>query len=175
MKHLFVLFALLLVFPPTAHSEGLDGYPCKKVWSRVGEFEFLESCSYDGVDYEICIEAPLKGMTRGTWYFYNNWGNDADVPLPGVAATGPQDAIVVGGLSVFSTHSGDIIAREISILNWDLYVEYFALSTLEEVIGGTGRYEGAIGWLGVVASEVEGGILTGEVCGPNVRFHPRFK
>lgn len=163
-KKIFVwsfLLALCLAVPSATAGE------CKKIIAGVGASYFYEGCSYNGEDYLWCLDTPVTGNLGGTWRFMSrpDW-NAFELTVPDVLGIGSWDLYVVWALGVFETNKGDIITQESDMLNLDAYFNYGALTTMSYIIGGTGIYEGATGWLGVVATETEGGVMRGEVCTP---------
>ena len=166
-KQWFVWFLLLALC--LASSNATAG-GCKKITGSVGASYYYVGCSYDGMEYLHCLDTPVKGQLKGTWRFLSNpdW-NVVELTVPGDPddlGIGSWDLWVVWALGVFETKKGDIITQETDMLNLDIYMDYGALSTMSHIIGGTGKYEGATGWLGGVITETEGGVLRGEVCTP---------
>ncbi len=164
-KKVFVAFLVLAVCLTATNASAGD---CKKIIAKVGAATYLDECSYDGVDYIWCIDTPVIGNLRGTWHFYsspeiNIW--ELTVPDGALGIPG-WDLWAAWNLSVFETHKGDIITQDNEILNLDAYQAYGALSGAAFIIGGTGDFEGATGWLGYVITEAEGGELRGEICLP---------
>lgn len=141
---------------------------CKKIIAKVGPAAYLSDCSYNDVDYVWCIDSPLKGNLLGTWHYLSSpdW-NAFDLTVPDGALGIPGwDLWVVWSLMVVETNKGDIIAAENEILNLDAFDNFGAISGMAFIVGGTGNYEGATGWMGFVGTETEGGVLRGEVCTP---------
>lgn len=157
----FVVFALGL-----AAATAFAG-DCKKIIANVGPSTYLDECSYDGVDYIWCIDAPLTGNLRGTWHFLSapDW-NIWELTVPEVLGIPGWDLWVGWSLTVIETQKGDIIAAENEVINLDAYNAYGALSGAASIVGGTGDYEGATGWFGIVVTEAEGGVMRGMVCTP---------
>jgi len=140
---------------------------CKKIIAGVGASNFYEGCSYNGEDYLWCIDTPVTGNLKGTWRFMSrpDW-NAFELTVEDILGIGSWDLWVVWSLGVFETNDGDILTQETDLLNVDAYFNYGAVSIMTYIIGGTGKYEGATGWLGAVATETEGGVLRGKVCTP---------
>ena len=164
-KQLFVWsFLLALCLAASSATAG----ECKKIIAGVGASNYYVDCSYNGEDYFHCIDTPVTGNLKGTWRWYSNPEdpNFVELTVPDVLGIGSWDLWVVWSLSVIETHKGDIRSQGADLLNVDAYFTYGALSNTSYIIGGTGKYEGATGWLGVVATETEGGVLRGEVCTP---------
>jgi len=158
---IFLLLALSLAASSVAAGE------CKKIIAGAGPSIYYEGCSYDGEEYLWCIDTPITGNLRGTLRFMSrpDW-NAFELTVDDVLGIGSWDLWVVWALGVFETHKGDIISQETDTLNLDVYLTYGALSTMHYIIGGTGDYEGATGWIGSVLTETEGGVIRGEVCTP---------
>jgi hypothetical protein len=161
-KQVFVgLLVLILCLAASSATAG----DCKKIIAVVGATTFLNECSYGGEDYIWCAEMPVTGNLRGTWHFYGRPDfNGFDLTVPDVLGIPGWNLWVVWSISVFETRKGDIITEENEILNHDVYFTHGALSSMAVVIGGTGKYDGATGWLGAVLTEGEGGVLRGEIC-----------
>lgn len=140
---------------------------CKKIIANVGPATYLDACSYDGVDYIWCIDTPLTGNLRGTWHFLsgpelNYWA----LTVPEVLGIPGWDLWTGWSLMVIETRKGDLIAAENEVINLDAFDAYGALSGTAWIVGGTGDYEGASGWVGMVLTEEEGGVMRGMVCTP---------
>lgn len=166
MRKLLFGWSLLLLLCLAASSASAG--ECKKIIAGIGASILLEECSYDGEDYLWCIDTPVTGNLKGTWHFYSRPYDNGfyDLQVPDVLGIPGWDLWVVWELNVFETKKGDIIAQGNDLLNVDAYFDYGALSSMSYIIGGTGKYEGATGWLGAVATETEGGVLRGKVCTP---------
>jgi hypothetical protein len=162
------LFVGLMVFALCLAVSSATAGDCKKIIANVGAATYLDECSYQGEDYVWCIETPVTGNLRGTWHYYSRPdANYFDLAVPDDALGVPGwNLWVVWSLSVFETRKGDIITQENEILNLDIFDSYGALSGMAFIVGGTGDYEGATGWLGFVTTEGNGGVLMGEVCTP---------
>ena len=157
----FMVFALCL-----AASIATAG-DCKKIIAKVGEATYLDECSYGEQEYVWCIDTPVTGNLRGTWHYHGRPDvNYFNLDVPDVLGIGGWNLWLVWSLSVFETHKGDIITQENEIFNPTIYDNYGAICGMFYIIGGTGDYEGATGWLGFVATEAEGGVLMGEICTP---------
>jgi len=163
MRKILFVISLLLAFCLAAPSATAGD--CKKISAGAGASNFYEGCSYDGEDYLWCIDTPVTGNLKGTWRFMSrpDW-NAFELTVEDILGIGSWDLWVVWSLGVFETNEGDILTQETDLLNVDAYFNYGALSTMSYIIGGTGKYEGATGWLGYVGTETGGGVLRGEVC-----------
>ena len=164
------LFVGFLVFALCLAASSATAGDCKKIIAKVGAATYLDACSYDGEVYIWCIETPVTGNLRGTWRFYSRPAFNAfDLTVPDVLGIPGWNLWVAWSLSVFETRKGDIITQDNAILNLDVYFNPDwggPLSGMTSIIGGTGDYEGATGWLGYVIVEAEGGVLRGVVCTP---------
>ena len=165
-RNTLVMLAVVVLFGVASSATAQD---CRPVFARVGVATYLDGpCYYNGEEYVFCVDTPLKGMLRGTWHFLSKpaW-NIFELEVPdGTLGIPGWDLWVGWSLSVIETHQGDIIMQENEILNLDAYFNYGAISGMANIIGGTGRYEGATGWIGVVFTESQGGVLRGMVCSP---------
>ena len=120
------------------------------------------------MDYVWCIDTPVTGNLRGTWHYLSSpEDNFWELTVPDGALGIPSWTLqTVWNLSVFETRKGDIITQDNEILNLDVFPAFGALSGMAFIIGGTGNYQGATGWLGYVITEADGGELRGEICTP---------
>lgn len=159
-----LILLVLLCFTAFAADAG----DCKDIIANVGPATYLDTCSYDGIDYVWCIDTPLSGNLLGTWHYLSSPEfNVFELTVPddalGIAG---WDLWVVWSLMVVETKKGDIIAAENEILNLDTWGAYGAISGMARVVGGTDDYEGASGWIGFVITETNGGEVRGVVCTP---------
>lgn len=161
------LFVGLLVFALCLTVTSATAGDCKKIIARVGVATYLDECFYEGEEYLWCIDTPVTGNLRGTWHYLSRPAdNFFPLIVPDVLGIPGWELWVGWSLSVFETRKGDIITQENEILNLAVFDSYGALSGMAYIIGGTGKYEGATGWIGVVATEADGGVLRGVVCTP---------
>lgn len=142
---------------------------CKEINVRVGAVEYLEPCTYMDIEFFFCIDAPTKGTLNGTWHFYGELGNGIAWPEDG-SDPAPYSPLVAGwGLGEFETNKGTIKVQDNWMVNGNVNEpdEFFFVSHMN-ITGGTGDYEGATGWIGVVADSVGDwrGWARGEVCTP---------
>lgn len=163
--HHLVTFLILVVCLMVSHATAGD---CKKVIANVGLSEYLDPCTYNGVEYLWCIDTPVTGNLKGTWHIFANpdfnaWDLTVPTGIPGIPS---WELYVTWNLSVVETKKGEIIAQANEILNLDVFDNFGAISGMVFVTGRTGDYEGASGWIGWVASETGGGVLQGLICTP---------
>jgi hypothetical protein len=151
---------------------------CRPVHVRTGPAVYLPPCELDGTLYDICIETPTRGTLNGVWHLYGVVNNWVDFPGPcidscGDAAPAPMPPGYAGieagwGLDVYETKGGEVWADDAWLFQWGAY--FFqgkaVFTSVSSITGGTGMYEGATGWIGFVGSEVEGGVIKGEICTP---------
>ena len=143
--------------------------------SRIGASEYLSNCTYDGTYYQYCIDAPVKGTINGIWHYLAPPGGNSVTAFPDP----PYSSLQAGwALDVMETNRGDIYAQE----NWMFNLSVFdadvfspnakALSpavTISVITGGTGQYEGASGWIGMIFDDSGQwrGFMKGEICTPD--------
>jgi hypothetical protein len=188
MKIRTVCFFVLLICLTTGLAVAGE---CKPIRGQVGASVYLPPCEYQGVEYEFCIETPVKGTLNGVWRYYGPLGNDGTsscqewqpplttsafdslvVELNACHIAGPQpgySGMAAGwALDVFVTEEGELWAQDAYVFHYDTWFvgEEFVFSTTSYITGGTGKFEGVTGWLGFVGSEVEGGIIFGKYCKP---------
>jgi hypothetical protein len=155
----FILVLMLSLVAATAMAE-----QCKPIHARLGEMVFYDpGCMLDGVTYYWCAERPTLGTLKGTYRFYsapevNGW--DLEVPEGAIGASwwiGVSYAI-----SVFETKKGTLFTQETNVWHYDEMEGWGAHSS---ITGGTGRYDGATGWL-AAAGSWDSMALVGEICTP---------
>jgi len=120
-------------------------------------------CKLDEVTYHWCAERATKGTFKGTYRFYsapefNGW--DLEVPFDDMGATwliGVSHAI-----SVLETKKGMLFTQEAQV--WHAGEEE-GWGSHFSITGGTGRYEGATGWM-ASAGSWDSMVLVGELCMP---------
>lgn len=154
---------------------------CKSVHAWTGPMTYNGSCTRQGVDYAFCISAELKGNLKGEYRFFGA-GDDWVEATPNAPITNPPYSVVITGikppghqgvlagwaLEVFHTRHGDlythtVFSQSLGLLNAGIYGIYSATSV---VIGGTGRYAGATGWLGEINNESVATVIHGQICTP---------
>jgi hypothetical protein len=149
---IFVSAALLALTlaTGTAIAEG----PCRTVRSNLENIgESIEDPSQCN-GYDFCQSVDIRGTLNGTWWIF---GNNSGIE---VLAEGTALAFYLDG--VFSDQHGELLLVDREILN--LLAED-GLGFNVAVVGGTGRYEGASGWMtGYATFFPVGGKIFGEVC-----------
>jgi hypothetical protein len=164
MKREFLTAVLVIAVCLAAPSVSADD--CRKIIANAGVAVFPDECSYNGVDYAWCIDTPMTGNLKGTWHIlanpdWNAWELTVPDGIPGIPV---WDLWATWNLSVFETKKGDIVTQANEIVVLDSYFTYGALSGTALIIGGTGVYDGATGWIGWVVTEADGGAVRGEIC-----------
>jgi len=163
--------SVLLIIALCLVASGPAAGECKKIQARVDIGPLYSGCTYDSVVYEWCSDSRVRGNFRGTWHLYANpdfncFVNTVEGDQLG---TDIEDWVIWScwNLAVFETKHGDLITQGNDYVNEDSYFTYGAFSSTLAVIDGTGKYEGATGWLGGIGNEFTGqGILRGEICTP---------
>jgi hypothetical protein len=172
MKRILIRLTFLVLSACLA-AGGVVADECKSVYANTMTPILLGACEFEGVQYGFCLDVPLTGTLNGTWHYYgppNNWvdvpgvcGSDGPVPMPGFTGFSAGWA-----LDVLELNDGGIRAQDAYMLHWDVYFGgKFAFASISSIDSGTGKYEGASGWFGFVGSELDGGIIRGEICTPN--------
>jgi hypothetical protein len=159
-----LVVVLVLVAGPVMADE------CEPINARFQVGTYLDPCTYNGIDFDYCIDTPIWGTINGMWHFYGeeeNWlGAD---PGP------PYSSLWAGwALDVIETRRGTIYAQD----NWLWNLSAFGLEgtkaglpavQLSIITGGTGQYEDASGWFGVILDDSGywRGFMKGEICTPD--------
>ena len=162
-----LVWSFLLTLCLAVPSAGADD--CKKIIAGAGPTDFYMGCSYNGEDYLWCLDSPITGNLKGTWRFMSKPEDnfvEEIIPPDDDLGIGSWGVWVVWAHGVFETHKGDIVTQETDLLNVDTYFNYGARTSMANIIGGTGKFEGATGWIGIVMTETEGGVIRGMVCTP---------
>jgi len=169
ISHACLVVVLCLVAGGAVASE------CKPVHVRVGPATYLDPCVYQEIAFAYCIDTPLRGTFRGTWHYYGELDNgvywppldDDDLPL---FDPDPYSAFVAGwGLGAIVTNKGDVYIQDNYL--WNLYAisdDHVPFVSVMSIEGGSGKYEGASGWLGVIADDSGdwSGYMKGVICTP---------
>lgn len=149
---------LCLVASATIASE------CKPINIRIGPSVDLGPCTFQDIDFESCVEAPIRGTLKGTYSSYLATFGEF-VPLDA-----PYASLAYGwALAVIDTNRGQIDAQEDWLINVNTITADVPFVSHLSITGGTDDYEGASGWIGVIAVDVGGewrGWMRGEVCTP---------
>ena len=160
---LFSVAVLLLMASATMADE------CKPVHVRIGPSTYLDPCTYEGVDYLFCIDAPIKGTFNGIWHYYGEGDQIEAYPDE------PYSSLWAGwALDVIETNRGTIYAQD----NWMWNLSVFDLEgtkaglpmvTISVITGGTGDYHGASGWIAMILDDTGSwkGFMKGEICTPD--------
>jgi len=128
------------------------------------------------MDFEFCIDTPLRGTLRGTWHYYGPADNGVDWPPLDVDGNpefdpDPYSALLAGwALDVIETRRGMIWAQDNYVFNLNVMGNEagFPFVAISSITGGTGHYDGAWGWFGTIADDAGGwrGFMRGEICTP---------
>ena len=162
MKRHFLYSILVLMLSLVAATAVAE--QCKPVHSRLGEMVFYDpGCMLNGVTYYWCAERPVFGTLNGTYRFYsapafNGW--DLEVPDGAIGASwwiGVSYAI-----SVLETKNGTLFTEEAQVWHWG---EVEGWGSHFSITGGTGKYDGATGWM-ASAGSWDSMALVGKLCTP---------
>jgi len=182
MQRTLLSHALLVVVLCLVAGAAIAG-ECKPINVRIGPSDFLGACSYappeyGEMDFAFCIDAPLRGTLRGTWHYYGPLDNGVYWPPPASLdpyvpsfPPAPYSALLAGwALDVIETNRGEIWAQDNYVFNFNAIGDQalFPFVSLSSITGGTGAYEYAEGWFGVIADDAGGwrGFMRGEICTP---------
>ena len=143
---------------------------CKPINVRLPAGEYVGACEYNGMEFEFCIEAPVKGTLNGAWFYYGEadnfveWSDEVNDP--------PVYSPFLAGwaLDVIDTNQGEIWALDNYLLNLNVMGNRAGAPfvSMSSITGGTGHWEGAWGWFGVIADDAGTwkGFMKGEICVP---------
>jgi hypothetical protein len=168
---------LSLAASPGGAGEKHSKEECQKVWFHAGAQPFYEKCPYP---YEGpvtptgelgCYIAPMVGTLNGTWLYYvptDNCEFILPADKPGAVWREEKQLWACWGLGVYKTKRGTIFTEAAEQAHSDgfSWPSGVAFTDFGWVIGGTGQYAGATGWIGLFG-DGEGGTGGGEICTPN--------
>jgi len=153
-RRLIVGIAMLVVLCLFA-STAVWGEKCKRVNANLFTGPLLFDPAPECNGYTLCQAVYLDGTPNGTmWTFMN---------LPDGFIEWDDGTFINITVSVLETKHGELFFDDRAITAPDA-PEGFVLHS--NVTGGTGRYEGATGWLAYYLEYLEGneGIMRGEIC-----------
>jgi hypothetical protein len=157
----FALLAVVLLLPSAAAFGG----ECKPVHARIGPATYLDPCEYSGIEFFYCIDTPLRGTFRGTWHYYAEEDNGV-LPEPG----DPYSPFIAGwALGLIETNKGEVFLQDNYLWNLNaISADHVPFVSAINITGGSGKYEGASGWLGVIADDSGNwrGFMKGVICTP---------
>lgn len=132
------------------------GKYCKRVNANIETGPILFDPAPECEGYDICQAVYLSGTPNGTMWTFLNWDGFIEWA---------DGTIINVSVSVIETAHGELFLEDRAIFAPDA-PEGFALHS--NVTGGTGRYEGATGWLAYYLEWAAGneGIMRGEICVP---------
>lgn len=174
LLHVLVLaVGLLLAAGLTVAGEKTE--TCQKVWFHAGAQPVYEVCPYP---YEGpvtpqgplgCYVAPIVGTLNGTWLYYypaDNCEFISPADRPGAVWREGKEMWACWGLGVLKTRHGTIFTEAAEQTHADaLSLPSVAFTDFGWVIGGSGRYAGVTGWIGILG-DVESAVGGGEICLP---------
>lgn len=130
---------------------------CKRVRARVT----LQASATNDCEspIDLCATGSLRGDLAGTSSFIGTSSTGtADTPTTGV--------VLLTGDNRIETNDGVLLTKDAIVLKTTGAGEF---AEVDEIVGGSGEYEGASGTLtatGTFANGVGEGVLSGEVCVP---------
>jgi hypothetical protein len=150
--HILVSLLAAIAAAPALYAQ------CKKVNALIIDSSAPNGCTSP---FNFCAAGTVEGNRglNGTTYFV----------LDGVAA-GPATAPgfnSTSGILVYTTHEGTLTVRETGIAKFTGHPSNGYGAAIEEVISGTGRFEGATGTLHVRQKDVNSvfySSITGQLC-----------
>lgn len=155
MSHKNLIFGISVVVLCLFVTTPVWGENCKRIntkFLRVGEILWDPECN----GYDACRSFELKGTPNGVYTFYANF--DTMTPYEDETTFVFVDDVVI------ETEHGEIFAEE-RVIRHKGAPDGPVIHA--NITGGTGRYEGATGWYGVISWSVgEEGYLDGEMCYP---------
>jgi hypothetical protein len=134
---------------------------CKSVKAHLSDYTAYYEPDACGGLIPLCRFASVKGTINGNWASQGA-GYDFEFPTFG-------DTSVWRSVSIFETNHGVIDTMLVGINFWPTYdvVGDWFNSEIHVITGGTGRYEGATGYLLVQLVFLGGtGEATGQICWP---------
>ena len=149
---LSLLLAVFLASPALADE-------CKKIHARILDAQVTEGCTSPN---RFCAAGTVSGNhgLNGTTYFVMDGAVRGPATAPGSLAT--------SGILVFTTDRGTLTVRESGLSGLsESGAGYF--TAFQQVLSGTGEYEGATGHLWVLGQVVENGFdseVRGVICLP---------
>jgi len=174
MQRTLISHALLVVVLCLVAGAAVAG-ECKPVHVRIGPSTYLDPCEYAGIDFLYCIDAPLRGTFRGTWHYYGEWDNgvfwpELDAAGDPIFDPAPYSGFVAGwALGVIETRRGEVYLQDNYLWNFNaISADHVPFVSAINIKGGSGKYEGASGWLGVIADDSGDwrGFMKGVICTP---------
>lgn len=154
-KTLFA-FALVLALGSIVAQPASAAPVCRPVAGLVDIIANEPAC---GSAISLCANATLRGSLRA----HSDFIGTSSVPTVDTAATG---VVLLTGDNVFHTADGDFFTKDAIVLNTTGDGEFTEIDT---IVGGTGRYAGATGYLiasGTFVQGVGSGVYAGKVCRP---------
>lgn len=144
MKLLLRSLSLLLLIGSAA-SPVLADPDCKKVQAEIVDVQVTEGCTSPN---RFCAEGTVEGNhgLNGTTYFRMDGAVRGPATAPGSIAT--------SGILVYTTETGTLTVRESGLSGLMQTPEQAFFSSFQEVLEGTGEYEGASGHLWVLGQRI---------------------
>ena len=163
----------------TAARAGAGG--CHPVQAWTGPMTYNGACTHQGVDYAFCISAQAQGTLKGEYRFYGA-ADDWVEATPNAPITSPPYSVAITGITPpgtraswragpsrsFTRSTATSTRTRRSRRRWaSLTANIFGIySSTSVIVGGTGRYAGASGWLGAIQNETVSTLIRGRVCTP---------
>jgi hypothetical protein len=154
----FLPLSLLLIVsvasPALAERDNKDA-KCKKIHGTIVDVQVTEGCTSPN---GFCAAGTVEGNhgLNGTTYFRMDGAVRGPATAPGTVAT--------SGVLVYTTNRGTLTVRESGLSGLGSFFTAF-----QQVLEGTGEYEGATGHLWVAGTQLDGYFeadLSGVICSP---------
>ena len=148
------LLLIVSVASPALAERNEDG-KCHKIHGTIVDVQVTEGCTSPN---KFCAAGTVEGNhgLNGTTYFRMDGAVRGPATAPGTLAT--------SGVLVYTTDRGTLTVRESGLSGLGSFFTAF-----QEVLEGTGEYEGATGHLWVAGSRFDGYFeadLSGVICSP---------
>lgn len=127
-------------------------------------------CTFEGERFDFCLEGTVRGKLKGTWRAFGQ--NDWFVDLPASEFPVPEETLSNYNreFNVFSTRDGLLVGDSQYVFDIRIFDNGGGFTTPIMIERGTGRFEGATGWIVGVFTDaaLSRGVLLGKVCGPYI-------
>ncbi len=129
---------------------------CDTVQARIVDAQSTVGCTSA---FGFCAAGTARGDIEGTTFYTMDGAVAAPATAPGYAA--------VSGILVYTTEHGTLSVRETGIGNAPANASRGHIASVEDVLGGTGRFSGVTGTLFITGAGVNGQFVsdvTGRLC-----------
>ncbi len=162
---------LMLAVTQPAFSQDEDAQ-CKKIQGYVETVDLQIPCEEDPA-YWGCYVSKVRGTLKGTLFSYQLEGwFDTDLRTVGLPVPPEVETLYGREFEVFSTKEGVVYGDMQTAFDTRVFESDGGAALPTIVTGGTGIYEGATGWIVLVATDgtIEDFTILGRICGPNIPY-----